>query len=186
MQGNELRKGTVIKIDNILWMCMSCEHRTPGNLRAFMQAKLRNIMDGTQKEFRFSSTEKLEQVDVFERKMQYLYADGQAFCFMDTESYEQVELSKELIGDAAVYLQPENIFTVLFHDQTPLMIRLPTTMDFQVVEADPEIKGATASASYKNATLSNGVSIQVPQFVKVGDVIRINIEEKTYQERVKR
>ncbi|EKD50328.1 MAG: hypothetical protein ACD_62C00572G0001 [uncultured bacterium] len=186
MQGNDLRKGNVIKLENKLWLAMSVEHRTPGNLRAFIQAKMRSIGDGTQKEFRFSSTERLEQVDIFERKMQYLYSDGDVYNFMDTENFEQIELSKETIGDYAIYLTPEMNISVAFCENNPITVKLPTTMDFEVVEADPEIKGATASASYKSATLSNGLNVQVPQFVKVKDVIRINVEKGEYQERVKR
>ncbi len=184
MQGNELRKGMAIQHEGKLWLCMESVHRTPGNLRAFVQAKMRSIKDGTQKDFRFSSTEKLEQVDVFERKMQFLYADGDTYHFMDTESYDQVELAKEQIGNDAVYLSPDMVINILFHEQVALSIKLPTTLNFDVVEADPEIKGATASASFKNATLSNGLIVQVPQFVKIGDVVKVNTENGEYQERV--
>lgn len=186
MQGNELRKGNVILHEGKLWQCMEATHRTPGNLRAFVQAKMRNIKDGSQKEFRFASTEKLDQVDVFERKMQFLYADGDQYNFMDTENYEQIELTKEQIGDGSFYLQPDMVIGITFYEQTPISVKLPQTMIFEIVEADPEIKGATASASFKSAKLSNGMGIQVPQFVKVGDVVKINTETGEYQERVKR
>ncbi len=186
MQGNELRKGTVIKHEGKLWQCMSAAHRTPGNLRAFIQAKMRNVEDGSQKEFRFASTERLEQVDIFDRQMQYLYNEGDVYHFMDTENYEQIELSKDLIGDDVIFLVPEMVITVLFHETRAISLSLPTSRDFEVVEADPEIKGATASASYKSATLNNGLTIQVPQFVKVGDRVRINVETRDYQDRVKK
>jgi elongation factor P len=186
MQGNELRKGTVLLHEGKLWQCMESHHRTPGNLRAFVQAKMRNIRDGSQKEFRFASTEKLDQVDVFERKMQFLYNEGDTYHFMDTENFDQTEISKEAIGDSVKWLQPDMVISVLFHEATPITITLPQSLEFEVVECDPEIKGASANASYKNATLPNGVNIQVPQFVKVGDVIKINTESGEYLERVKR
>lgn len=186
MQGNELRKGNVIKLEGKLWQCMVSNHRTPGNLRAFIQAKMRNVEDGSQKEFRFASTEKLEQIDIFERQMQFLYNEGETYHFMDVENYEQVELSKDMLGDDVIFLVPEMVIAILFHDTRALSISLPTSMDFEVVEADPEIKGATAAASYKSATLNNGLAIQVPQFVKVGDRVRINVETRDYQDRVKK
>lgn len=186
MQGNELRKGTCVTLEGKVWQCMEAHHRTPGNLRAFIQAKMRNLKDGSQKEFRFSSTERLEQIDVFERKMQYLYSDAEMLHFMDTENYEQVEFAKASVGLAANYLTENLVLSVLFVDNVPINIQLPATLAFEVVEADPEIKGATAAASYKSARVSNGLAVQVPQFVKVGDFIKINTETGEYLERVKR
>lgn len=186
VNGNELRKGYVINFENKLWTCLSVEHRTPGNLRAFVQVKARNVKDGTQKDFRFSSTEKIERVSIIERKMQFLYADGSTYNFMDTENFEQIELSRETLGDNVNYLTPELVIGVTFYETTPIGIALPQTLDFEVVETDPEIKSATASASYKSATLSNGLQVQVPQFVKQGDTLRINTETGSYQERVKK
>lgn len=186
INGNELRKGDVLLFENKLWFCMSSVHRTPGNLRAFVQAVLRNIKEGNQKEVRFSATEKVEKVDVFDREMQYLYSDGDVFHFMDTKSYEQVEISKDLIGDRVVYLQPDMLINVCFYEADPITIRLPQSMEYEITEADPEIRGATASASKKNATLSNGLGVQVPQFVNVGDWVRVNTETGEYLERVKK
>ncbi len=186
ISGNELRKGDVLIMDGQLWQCLVSTHRTPGNLRAFVQAKMRHIKDGTQKEVRFSSTEKLDKVDIFERKMQFLYSADDMFTFMDTESYDQVEISREAIGDGAKYLTPDIVISVAFHETTPITIRLPQIMEFEVVEADPEIKGATASASFKSATIQAGeglITVQVPQFVKVGDWLKINTETDEYLER---
>jgi elongation factor P len=177
INGNELRKGDVLLFENKLWFCMSSVHRTPGNLRAFVQAVLRNIKEGNQKEVRFSATEKVEKVDVFDREMQYLYSDGDIFHFMDTKSYEQ---------DKIVYLQPDMLINVCFYEADPITIRLPQSMEYEITEADPEIRGATASASKKNATLSNGLNVQVPQFVNVGDRVRVNTETGEYLERVKK
>lgn len=186
MQGNDLRKGTVLKLEGKIWQCIDSQHRTPGNLRAFVQAKMRNLTDGSQKEFRFSATEKLESVDVFERNMQFLYQDGTMYHFMDTESYDQIELSADQIGSDANYLSENLIVFISFVEEKPMNIRLPQTLEFEITEADPEIKGATATASYKSATISNGMNIQVPQFVKVGDWVKINTETGSYQERVKK
>lgn len=186
INGNELRKNDVLLVDNVLWQCLVATHRTPGNLRAFIQAKMRNLRDGTQKEFRFSSTERLEKVDVFDREMQFLFTDGTSFTFMDNENYEQVELSKDAMGDGAKYLKPETVINVSFYEGKPVTIRLPNTMEFKVVSADPEIKGATAAASFKSATLDNGMTIQVPQFVREGDNVKINTESGEYLERVKK
>ena len=186
ISGNELRKGDVLLHEGKLWQCMQSTHRTPGNLRAFVQAKLRSIADGSQKEFRFSSTERLEKVDIFERQMQFLYAEDNVYNFMDTENFEQIELSQDALGDSYKYLTPDIVIGVTFYETTPLSVNLPQTMEFKVVEADPEIKGATASASFKNATLDIGVILQVPQFVKVGDVVKINTETGEYLERAKK
>lgn len=186
ISGNELRKGDVVKLENKLWQCMTATHRTPGNLRAFVQAKLRNIKDGSQKEFRFSSTEKLEKVDLYERSMQFLYEDANSFVFMDTQSFEQVEIDRAVVGENSSYLTPDLVINIGFIEAAPTTLRFPQTMEFEVTEADPEIKGATASASFKSAKLSNGMNIQVPQFVKVGDVVKINTESGEYLERAKK
>lgn len=186
INGNELRKNDVIVVDKILWQCLVSTHRTPGNLRAFIQAKMRNLRDGTQKEFRFSSTEKLEKVDVFDREMQFLFAEGDTYTFMDTENYEQVEMSKSQVGDGVNYLKAECVINVSFYEGKPVTVRFPNTMEFTVASADPEIKGATAAASFKSATLDNGLNIQVPQFVREGDKVKINTETGEYLERVKK
>lgn len=186
ISGNDLRKGDIILFENKLWHCMQAVHRTPGNLRAFMQAKLRSIKDGNQKDVRFSATERVEKVDVFEREMQFLYAEGDTFHFMDTKNYEQIEISRELLGEHAVYLSANLNVNITFYESSPLGVRLPQTMEFEVTEAEPEIKGASASASFKSATLSNSQTVQVPQFVKVGDRVRVNTETGEYLERVKK
>lgn len=186
ISGNDLRKGDIILFETKLWHCMQATHRTPGNLRAFMQAKLRNIKDGTQKEVRFSATERLDKVDVFERDMQFLYAEGDTFHFMDNENYEQLEINREVLGDSAIYLSSNLNVKISFYESSPLGVRLPQTMEFEVTEADPEIKGATASASFKSATLTTGQVVQVPQFVKVGDRVKVNTETGEYLERVKK
>lgn len=185
INGNELRKGDVIFHENKIYQCMTAVHRTPGNLRAFIQAVLRNVRDGTQKEFRFSSTERLEKIDLVAREMQYLYNDGDMFHFMDTKNFEQIELSRTMISDKEAYLTPDMLVEITFQETTPISIQLPKTLEFEIAECDPEIKGGTATASYKKAKLTNGLMVEVPQFVKIGDRVRINTETDEYLERVK-
>jgi len=186
ISANSLRKDDVLQLPDGLYVCLKAEHRTPGNKRAFMQAILRRVSDRIQKDMKFSATERLEKIDLIERPMQYLYHDGDIYHFMDTQNYNQVELSKDFIGDATVFLTEEMNLNVTYHEETPISIRLPKTMDFEIIEADPEIKGATASAQYKNAKIDNGLDIKVPGFVKIGDMVRINTETLEYMERVKK
>lgn len=186
INGNNLRKGDVIQMNGELYVCLKAEHRTPGNKRAFVQACLRRVTDGIQKDVKFSATETLEKVDLIERPMQFLYRDGDVFHFMDTGTYDQIELNRDFIGELAVFLTEGLNVNVTFHEQTPIALKLPPTMEFEITEADPEIKGATASAQYKNARIDIGVAIKVPGFVKVGDRVRVNTETFQYLERVKK
>lgn len=183
---NSLRKGDVIKFEDKLYVCISAEQRVRGRKSAFVQAVMKNIKDGTQKDEKYSSDDKLEKVDLMERSMQFLYADGDGFHFMDTQTYDQVEISNEFIGDDSAFLKEEMNINITFYETTPISIRLPHTMDFEIVEAEPEIKGATAQAQYKSAKINNGLDIKVPSFVKVGDRVKINTETREYVERVKK
>ncbi len=180
---NQLKPGTVIEFEGHLWQCLSSVHKTPGNLRAFVQAKMRRVQDGIQKEFRFSSTETLNRVSLRERPMQYLYADGDFFNFMDTENYEQVQLSRELLGDSINYLLPDAQVKVTFHEEKALGLALPMTMVFNIIEAEPGMKSATASASFKNAKIDTGLGVKVPQFIDVGDRIVVDTTSGEYVER---
>lgn len=185
ISANQLRPGNIIQHDGKLWLCLESVHKTPGNLRAFIQAKMRGVKDGVQKEFRFSSTEMLDRVSLRERAMQFLYVDGDFYNFMDNENYEQVHLSKDLVGEAANYLLPDAQVKVTFFEESPIGIALPPAMDFTVIEAEPGMKTATASASYKNAKIETGVAVKVPQFVEAGDRITINPATGEYLERAK-
>lgn len=185
ISANQLRPGTVIEYEGTIWQCLEAQHRTPGNKRAFMQAKMRNIKDGTQKEFKFSSTEGLERVSLFERPAQFLYSDDQYFHFMDKENFEQIQLNREILGIAASFLLPDAEIKIAYCEERPLGIVLPMTMTFTVTEAEPGMKSATASASYKNATIETGMVVKVPQFVQAGDRIIIKTETGEYHERAK-
>lgn len=183
--GNSLRPGMVIQYNNEIWSCMEATHKTPGNKRAFVQAKLRNITGGHQTVVKLSATEPLERVDLIEKPMQYLYKDGDNYCFMDNESYEQIQLSEEFLGDRINYLLENTVVGVTFFESTPVGIKLPTSMDFKVIEAEPNLSGATAKATYKNAVIETGLQVKVPQFIEVDEVISINTETGEYQSRAK-
>ncbi|MDO8518561.1 MAG: elongation factor P [Deltaproteobacteria bacterium] len=184
ISATQLRPGTVVQHDGKLWQCLQAIHKTPGNLRAFVQAKMRSVVDGVQKEFRFSSTETLEKVSLRERPMQFLYAD-EFYHFMDSENFEQIQLSPELLGDAVKYLLPETVVKVTFHEELAIGVVLPKSMTFTVIEADPGMRTASASSSFKNAKIETGVVVQVPQFVSSGDRIVIDTESGEYSERAK-
>lgn len=185
INGNQVKKGDVLLIDDKLYVCIKAEHRAMGRKSAFCQAVLKNVKDGTQKDEKYAATEKLEKVDLVERAMQFLYDDGTMLNFMDNQTFEQIEIQKEFVGDKTVFLTENMNVNITFFEATPVSLRLPLTMEFDVVEADPEIKGATAQAQYKHAKLDIGLDIKVPSFVKVGDRVKINTDTYEYMERVK-
>ncbi len=157
---------------------------TPGNLRGFVRVKVRNIRTGAMaREQRLRSEDIVERATLDERQMQYLYSDGDDYHFMDTTTYEQIQLTSEALGDSVGYLKPEMTIDVEFYDDEPVGIELPPTVDLVVNETVPGIKGATASNQVKPATLETGLVVQVPPFVNEGDVIRVNTETGEYQSR---
>ena len=179
----QLRPGMVIKFNNELHSVFSMVHRTPGNLRGFVQAKMRNIRSGSMIEHRFSSEDKVEKAMLDEQEMEYLYDDGEYYYFMNTETYEQMHLMKELLGDATQYLIPQLKVAVEFYEGKPISVELPATVDLLVVETEPGLKGATVSNVTKPAKLETGLVVQVPPFITEGEKIRVNTAEGTYQER---
>lgn len=179
----QMRPGNVIKHEGELFSVFSVNHRTPGNLRGFVQAKLRNLRSGTMMEHRFRSEDRVEQAILDEIEMEYLYADGEDFHFMNTETYEQIHLSKDTLGESVLYLLPNMKLQVEFYDEKPIGIELPATVDLQVVETEPAIKGASVSNVMKPAKLETGLVVNVPAFISEGEKIRVNTAEGTYQER---
>lgn len=179
-----LRKGNLIKHNNELCRIVETQHVTPGNLRGFVRAKMRKVKDGTMFEHRFRSEDIVERAMLDEREMQYLYKDGDSFYFMDLSSYEQIGMSEEALGDAVNYLLPESTINVEFYEGNPVGIELPQTVDLKVVDTVPGIKGATANAQTKPATVETGFVVTVPAFVEVGTVVRINTETGEYLSRV--
>jgi len=183
MQATRLRKGMLVKMGEDLYRVLDLQHVTPGNLRGFVRAKFRNIRNGTLSDQKLRSEDMIERATLDERQMQYLYRDGDSFHFMDTESYEQLHIAAEALGDSVNYLVPEATITVEFYGAEPVGIELPQTVDLTVEDTAPGIKGATASAQVKPARLETGLVVQVPPFVNTGDRIRVNTETGEYLSR---
>ena len=178
-----MRKGTIVKIGDDLFRVLELQHVTPGNLRGFVRVKFRNIRSGTLSDQKLRSEDFVERATLDERDMQYMYNDGDHYYFMDTESYEQTHISSEALGESVNYLIPEMVIRVEFYGNEPVGIELPQTVDLVVQDTPPAIKGATASAQLKPATLETGLVVQVPPFVSTGDRIRVNTETGEYQSR---
>ena len=179
----QMRPGMVIKHNNDLHMVFSVEHRTPGNLRAFIQAKLRNIRTGAMFEYRFRSGDAIDKVVVDEVQMEYLYNEGDSYYFMNTETYEQTYLSKDLLGDAVDYLTPNLGIKVEFFDGKAVGIELPQTVTLTIVETEPGLKSATATNVTKPAKTETGLIVQVPPFINEGEKIRVDTSEGAYLSR---
>ena len=179
----QLRPGMIIKHNNDLHSVFSVEHRTPGNLRAFIQAKLRNLRTGAMFEHRFRSPDPIEKITVDELQMEFLYQDGTDYYFMNTENYEQTHLTKDVLGDAVDYLTANLPIKVEFFDGKAVGIELPQTVELTVVETEPGLKGATVSNVTKPAKMETGLVVQVPPFINQGERIRVSTSEGTYQER---
>lgn len=178
----QMRPGMVIKFKDDLHLVFSVEHRTPGNLRAFIQAKLRNIRTGAMYVERFRSPDPIDRVIVDEVKMEFLYNDGDDYYFMD-ENFEQTMLKRDTLGDAVDYLLPNLSIAVSFHDGKAVGIELPTVVEMTVVETEPGIKSATASSVTKPAKTETGLVVQVPPFINEGEKIRVDTAEGAYMSR---
>ncbi|HEY0786873.1 MAG TPA: elongation factor P [Acidobacteriaceae bacterium] len=179
----QMRPGMIIKFNNELHTVFAVEHRTPGNLRAFIQAKLRNLRTGSMFEHRFRSPDPIERVIVDEQAMEFLYNDGDDYYFMDTTSYEQTHLKRDTLGDAVEYLTPNLQINVSIFDGVPVGIELPQTVEMTVIETEPGIKSATASSVSKPARLETGLVVNVPAFINEGERIRVDTAEGVYLSR---
>jgi elongation factor P len=179
----QMRPGMIIKHNNELHAVFSVEHRTPGNLRAFIQAKLRNLRTGAMFEHRFRSPDAIERVIVDEISMDFLYSDGDDYYFMNTENYEQTHLKRNTLGDSVEYLIPNLQIKVSFFDGVAVGIELPQTVEMTVVQTEPGLKSATASSVTKPATLETGLVVQVPPFINEGEKIRVDTAEGAYLSR---
>lgn len=174
----------LIKMDENLCRILDIHHITPGNKRGHVLAKMRDIRSNRLLDNKFRAEDDVERAVLDEHEMQFLYRDGDVFYFMNTESFEQVHLSAEILGESALYLLPESVIKVEFYDTEPVGIHLPLTVDLKITETVPGIKGATASAQIKPATLETGLVVNVPSFINEGDVIRVNTETGEYLGRV--
>ena len=179
----QMRPGMIIKHNDQLHLVFKVEHRTPGNLRAFIQAKLRNLRTGAMFEHRFRSPDPIDRINVDEVQMEFLYADGGDYYFMNTENYEQLHLNRDILGDSVDYLTANLQIKVEFFDGKPVGIELPQTVDLAVVETEPGLKSATASSVTKPAKTETGLVVQVPPFINEGEKIRVDTAEGTYLSR---
>jgi elongation factor P len=179
-----LRPGMIIKHDGDLHVVYSVDHRTPGNKRGSMQTKMRNLRSGSMIDYRFRAEEVIEKVVVDEVEFEYLYSDGEGHHFMDTENYEQLQLQNDIVGDTKDYLIANLPVKIEYYDGRPIGVLLPDTVDLTVVETEPSIQKATASAVMKPAKLETGLVVNVPPFVGTGDKIKVDTSEGRYIQRV--
>lgn len=183
IQASQVRVGMCILFEGDVCRVMSSQHVTPGNLRGFVQAKMRNLRNGNSFEHRFSSTEKVERAILDTQQMEFLYSDPSGHHFMNQESYEQVTLDDETLGDSMLYLLPNTVIQIDFYEERAVGIDLPNTVTLEVVDTEPSMKGATASASYKPAKMETGLTVMVPPFIEVGTKILIDTRENKYLSR---
>ena len=182
---SSLRKGNIVDLDGKLYVVLNAESFHPGKGTPTTQVDMRRISDGVKTAQRYKTTDQVERAHVEDREHQFLYQDGDGFHFMNMESYDQVTLADDIIGDMAAYLQPEMKVKLLMHESVPVSIELPQKATLEVVETEPSVKGQTASSSYKPAVLSNGVRTMVPPFVGPGTRIVVMTQDGSYVERAK-
>jgi len=183
IQATRLKKGMILRLGEDLMRVLELQHVTPGNLRGFVRIKLRNIRNGTLSDQKLRSEDQFDRAVLDQREMQYLYHDGDTYYFMDTASFEQTQMSAEALGDSTSYLKAESTIVVDFDGDDPVGITLPLAVDLEVVDTVPGIKGATASAQVKPATLETGLVVQVPSFIDTGDVVRVSTDSGEYMAR---
>jgi elongation factor P len=185
VNATDLKKGMCITHNGELYRVFSTHHHTPGNLRGMVQAKLRSLRTGSIIEHRFRSTDRVERAILHEVEMEYLYHEGSTYHFMNTETYEQIAMDADLLGDGVNYLVANTKINIEYYEHDPVGIELPASVLLKVVETEPGLKGATISNVTKPATLETGLVVQVPPFINVGEVIRVDTSEGRYIERAK-
>ena len=184
IKATQLRPGMIIVHDGQLYTVFSVDHRTPGNKRAAMATKMRNLKTGTIIDYRFRAEEFLERAIVDEIEYQYMYSDPEGHHFMNTQSYEQLALQNDIVGDTKDYLIPNMPVKIEYYDEKPIGVLIPDTVDLMVVDTEPSIQKATASSVMKPAKLETGLVINVPPFVGTGDKVRVDTTEGRYIQRV--
>ena len=185
VDGGAVRAGMVLEFENKLWVVTNHEIRTPGNLRSFNQIEMKDIKSGTKRGLRLRPDEAMERVSLDQRNFQFLYKEDTNYVFMDQENYEQIMIAADLLGERALFLQDGMIVSVELHEGAPIGVKLPDTVVLEIVEADPVVKGQTASSSYKPAKLENGLRVLVPPFITTGEKIVVNTNDLAYVERAK-
>jgi elongation factor P len=185
INGNAIRPGNIIEHQGRLWRAVKTQHTQPGKGGAYLQVELKDIRDGTKLNERFRSSETVERVRLDEHPYQFLFSAGDEYTFMDQETFEQITLNSDLIGEPAVFLQEGMIINLESYEGSPISVELPETVTMRIVEADAVVKGQTASSSYKPAKLENGVRVMVPPHIESGTRIVVNTADATYVERAK-
>jgi elongation factor P len=183
INGNEIRPGNVIQHKGGLWVAVKAQAVKPGKGPAYAQVELKNVLDGTKLNERFRSSETVERVRLEQKDYQYLYADGDMLTFMDTDTYDQINIPRDFLEERAAFLQDGMMVNVESHEGRPIGVSLPDQVTLEVVEADPVVKGQTAASSYKPAKLENGVRIMVPPFIEAGERVVVDTNELTYVRR---
>lgn len=183
---SDLRSGLVIKYNGELHVVVKSEHRTPGNLRAFYQVKMKNIKNGKMIENRFRSGEEIDIVRLETRSFQYLYHDGSGFVFMNTDSYDQVSIQEEIVGEQSRFMKEGESVQIAFNGETPITVEIPPHVNLKVIEAPPGVKGDTATGGSKPVKVETGTTINVPMFINENDIIKVDTRTGAYLERVKK
>ncbi len=183
MRASDIRRGQAVKIDGKLFVVTNADHNTPGNLRAKVQFKLRDVMKGTIQDKRVGATDDIETTTLDARQVEYLYSDNEGHVLMDLETYDQQTIPKEVFGNDILYLKPNTQLTAHFHDGKVLTYDLPKTVDLKITDTAPGIKGATATNQQKDATLETGLKTRVPPFIELGETVRISTDNGNYMSR---
>ncbi|MCB1464391.1 MAG: elongation factor P [Nitratireductor sp.] len=183
INGNEIKPGNVIEHQGTIWVAVKTQHVKPGKGGAFAQVELKNLIDGRKLNERFRSADTVEKVRLEQKDFQFLYEEGESLVFMDLETYEQLQIDKDFVGERAAFLQDGMTVTVELHEERPIGVALPDQVTLTIAEADPVVKGQTAASSYKPAVLENGVRVMVPPFIESGERIVVDTNENTYLRR---
>ncbi len=183
MKATDLRPGYACRLDGKLYVITKFEHRTPGNLRAFIQVKLKDVNSGLSIERRLGSSDDLEVTSLDRRTFEYLYPEGDSFVFMDTDNFDQFPLHKDMVGEAMQYLRPNAQTIILIHEGRPLLLELPAAVELKVTDTQPGIKNATATNQLKDAVLETGLKTRVPPFIEVGETVKVSTEDGSYMSR---
>jgi len=183
IDGSAIRPGMVLEYNGKLVLVTNIKIGTPGNLRSFNQVEMKDVKTGNKSNYRFGSDEKVDRVQLDQKEFQYLYPEGEMLVFMDNESFEQIHMNKEMVGEALPFLQENMNVMIESYEGEPLSVALPETVIMEIVETEPVVKGQTASSSYKPAKLSNGVRVMVPPFIDAGTRVVVNTSDSSYVER---
>ena len=180
ISGVDIRPGNILEYENGIWKVAKIQHTQPGKGGAYMQVEMKNLIDGRKTNVRFRSADTVEKVRLDTKEFQYLYTDGDMLVFMDSDTFDQINLPVDLLGDAAAFLQDGMTVLLELYDEKPISVQLPEQVEADIVEADAVVKGQTASSSYKPAVLDNGVRVMVPPHIESGTRIIVDVYERTY------